>query len=68
MTDLTLPSGGGSYIRQKDGSLVLDEAPTAREAEAETPIEGTVQTPVEPAFKSRRSPVADVPESDVKEA
>ena len=68
MTDQTLPaempSGGGSYIRQKDGSLTRDEAPSAPEATPETPVETPIEAGVEPAFKSRRQAAP----SPVKEA
>jgi len=66
-----LPSGGGSYIREKDGSLTLVEAPTAdgyrlavRAAASETPVEAPVEEGPAPAFKSRRAPVT----APVKEA
>jgi hypothetical protein len=75
MTDQTLPaenlpSGGGSYIREKDGSLTMVEPPTAegyrlavRAAAAEAPVEAQVEASVqedaEPAFKSRRTAVKE---------
>ncbi|MCU0826654.1 MAG: hypothetical protein MUE52_04450 [Tabrizicola sp.] len=54
MTNQTLPQGGGSYIRDKDGTLRLVEEPTvadpaeiARRAEAgEAPVEEAVKPPV----------------------
>lgn len=44
MTDQTLPSGGGAYVREKDGTLRrIEEAP----AEAgEAPVEAPVKAPV----------------------
>ena len=69
MTDQTLPSGGGAYVREKDGSLTLVEAPTAEgyrlaaRAAAETPVEAPIEAPAEegaaPAFKSRRTAVKE---------
>lgn len=58
MTEQTLPSAGGAWIRQKDGSLTLDEAPTAlepaRDAGPATAFDAPIEGGVEPAFKSRR--------------
>jgi hypothetical protein len=53
------PNGGGSYVREKDGSLRLVEEPTAFEpkpqaaveAAAESPVEEPVKTPVKPTRK-----------------
>jgi hypothetical protein len=74
MTHETLPTSGGAYIRNPDGSLTLVEAPTADgyrlavRAAAETPVEAPVEAPVEggaaPAFRSRRTPAP----APVKEA
>jgi hypothetical protein len=46
---MTLPSGGGAYTRLADGSLRLDEPPTAPEAPgpaSETAVEAPFQPPV----------------------
>jgi hypothetical protein len=59
MTRETLPQGGGSYIREKDGTLRLVEEPTvadpaliARPAEAvEAPVEEAVKAPLKPSRK-----------------
>jgi hypothetical protein len=73
MTHETLPTSGGAYIRNPDGSLTLAEPPTAdgyrlaARAAAETPVEAPVEAPVEtpveegpaPAFKSRRTAVKE---------
>lgn len=52
---LTLPSGGGAWVRETDGSLRLDEPPTAREPGPEavpgTPVETPVQPPVKRSVK-----------------
>jgi hypothetical protein len=40
MTEVPLPSGGGAYERQSDGSLTQVEPPTAPQPLAETPVEG----------------------------
>jgi hypothetical protein len=48
MTDQTLPSAGGSYVRQPDGSLRLAEP-------SEAPVEAAVETPVEEPVKARRT-------------
>lgn len=50
MTD-QLPSGGGSYIRLPDGTLKLEEAPTALEAPPEAPVKEAVQAPVKRPVK-----------------
>lgn len=44
-----LPSGGGSYTRDKKGELKLVEKPTKERlrAGAETPVEEAVQAPSE---------------------
>jgi|GEM_PF-5907155 len=47
MSDQTLPSGGGSYIREKDGTL-RPEAPAAEAGLAtglEAPVEEAVERP-----------------------
>jgi hypothetical protein len=69
MTDQTLPAAGGSYIREKDGSLTLVEPSTAEgyrlavraaaEAAPEAPVEGPVEAAAQPAFKSRRTAVKE---------
>ncbi len=55
MTDQTLPSGGGAYIRLADGTLQLEEAPTLLEAPVqapvETPVEGAVERPAKRTLK-----------------
>jgi hypothetical protein len=48
MTDLTKPSGGGSYIRLKDGTLQRELPPG--EAAINGP-DAAVQAPVEEAVK-----------------
>lgn len=55
MTDQTLPSGGGAYVRLADGSLQIEEAPTLLEA----PVPAPVETPVEEPAKARRTPVKE---------
>jgi hypothetical protein len=55
MTQQTTPSGGGSYIREKDGSLRLVEEPTSAEPQPEAAaVEGPVEGPVKPPLKSTR--------------
>lgn len=55
MTDQTLPAAGGSYVRQKDGSLRLEEA-----AAPEAVVEGPVEAPVERAVKALAKPLKEV--------
>jgi hypothetical protein len=70
MTHETLPTSGGAYIRNPDGSLTLAEPPTADgyrlavRAAAETPVEAPVEEGPAPAFRSRRTPAP----APVKEA
>jgi hypothetical protein len=65
MTHETLPTSGGAYIRNPDGSLTLAEPPTADgyrlavRAAAETPVETPVEEGPAPAFKSRRTAVKE---------
>jgi hypothetical protein len=50
----SLPSGGGAYTRLADGSLRLDEPPTAPVASGPTPetaVEPRVQSPVKRTLK-----------------
>ena len=62
MTSQELPSGGGVYERQADGTLKQVEAPTAPEAPAgtpapslaaglEAPVEGAVERPAKSKLK-----------------
>lgn len=51
MTNETLPSGGGAYVREKDGTLRRIEEPTAPSAE---PVEAPVEGGVKPALKTTR--------------
>ncbi len=54
MTDQTLPTGGGAYIRHPDGRLELVEEPTAPLAPAdpvEAPVEAAVKAPSKRAVK-----------------
>ncbi len=53
MTDQTLPAAGGSYIRQKDGSLRPEEV-----------VEGAVEAPVE---RDVKAPAKPLPQNSVKE-
>lgn len=48
MTD-QLPSSGGSYIRLPDGTLKLDEAPTALEIPVEEAVQAPFKRPVKEA-------------------
>ena len=60
MTDHDMPSGGGSYIRQKDGSLTLQEPPTALEATVEEPVQTPVEGLLKDVGKSPAKPVKEV--------
>lgn len=43
MSDQTLPSGGGAFIREKDGTL----RPEAAAPEADAPVEARIEEAVE---------------------
>lgn len=54
MTDHPLPSGGGAFVREKDGTLRRveeDPAPEAIEAPVETPVEEAVKAPAKRPVK-----------------
>lgn len=52
MTNQTLPSGGGAYVREKDGTLRRIEEPMAPSAEpVEPPVEGVVKAPAKTTRK-----------------
>lgn len=52
MTNQEMPSGGGAYIREKDGTLrrLDDEAP-ASDAPLEAPVEAPVNATAKPTRK-----------------
>lgn len=58
MTEPTLPSSGGAWLREKDGTLRLVEEPTVYEGPApeavEAAVEGTVEEPVKAPAKPTR--------------
>lgn len=61
MTDartITLPTAGGSYVRQKDGSLALATAPSAA-PEADVAV-APAPEPEAPAADSETTPVTEV--------
>jgi hypothetical protein len=61
MTDQTNPSGGGSYVREKDGSLRLVEAPTSTEPPVEAQPKTAVEAPVEGPVKAPVNAPASAP-------
>lgn len=70
MTTPTLPSGGGSYALEKDGTLtVLEQPEAAYDAATDVPVETVTETP-EPEVmvdvappKAPRRVAADVKEA-----
>jgi len=54
MTSHPLPSGGGAFVRDRDGTLRrIEDDPLAGTGEAavESPIEGAIEAPVQRASK-----------------
>ena len=59
MTSPTLPSGGGCYEREKDGSLTVVEQPAAsHDTATEVPVEVEAATPEPEVFTDDLKPKA----------